>query len=72
MNEKILLIAKHLHDFTKEEYGSNCCRVITRDWKGDDFKSPERKAYCVEITENIAAWVAEKLIEDGKIHLKIK
>jgi hypothetical protein len=50
-----------------DEYGSNCCRVITRKWAGDNFMSPERKKHCVEITGKVAEWIANKLIEDGKV-----
>jgi C_GCAxxG_C_C family probable redox protein len=67
MNEKMFPIAAELHDFIKKEYGSTCCRVITRQWAGDNFKSPERKKHCVEITGKVAEWVAEKLIEDGQV-----
>ncbi|QQK07943.1 C-GCAxxG-C-C family protein [Miniphocaeibacter halophilus] len=59
--------AKELHDFIRKEYKSLCCRVITREWAGDNFQSPERKAHCVEITGKVAEWVAEQLIEDGKL-----
>lgn len=59
--------AKELHDFIRKEYKSLCCRVITRKWAGDNFQSPERKAHCVEITGKVAEWVAEQLIEDGKL-----
>ena len=67
MNEQMFPLAAELHDFIKEEYGSTCCRVITRQWAGDQFKSPERKKHCVEITGVVAEWVAEKLIEDGVV-----
>lgn len=67
MNEKMFPIAGELHDFIKEEYGSTCCRVMTRQWTGDNFKSLERKRHCVEITGKVAEWVAEKLIEDGQV-----
>lgn len=60
MNEKMFPMAKALHDYIKEEYGSTCCRVITRQWAGD-----ERKQHCITITGKVAAWIAEKLIEDG-------
>ena len=53
-----------------KEYGSCCCRVMTRKWRGDDFKSPERKRHCVEITGKVAEWVAEQLINDNKILAK--
>lgn len=70
MNDKMFPIAAELHDFIKEEYGSTCCRVMTRQWAGDNFKSPERKKHCVEITGKVAEWVAEKLIEDGQVKIK--
>jgi putative oxidoreductase len=43
---------------------------MTRKWRGDDFKSPERKRHCVEITGKVAEWVAEQLINDNKILAK--
>lgn len=70
MNDKMFPIAAGLHDFIKEEYNSTCCRVMTRQWAGDNFKSPERKKHCVEITGKVAEWVAEKLIEDGQVEIK--
>lgn len=69
MNEKMFPLAAELHDYIKEEYGSNCCRVITRQWAGDNFQSPERKKHCIEITGRVAEWVAKKLIEDNQIEL---
>ena len=62
--------AKGLHDFVKEEYKSTCCRVITKEWAGDNFGSPERKNHCVTITGRVARWVANELINDGKIECK--
>ncbi len=67
MNEKMFPMAAELHDFIKKEYGSTCCRVITRQWAGDNFQSPERRKHCIEITGKVAEWVAEKLIEDGQV-----
>lgn len=64
MNSKMLPAAKELHDYIKGEYGATCCRVLT---KGLEPKSPEKKNHCTKITGKVAAWVAEKLIEDGKI-----
>ncbi len=43
MNEKMFKKSSSLHDYIKNEYKSTCCRVITREWAGDNFKSPERK-----------------------------
>nr|WP_236908849.1 C-GCAxxG-C-C family protein [Clostridium sp. Cult3] len=70
MNEKMFPLAAELHDHIKDEYGSTCCRVITRQWAGDNFQSPERKEHCIEITGKVAAWVAEKLIEDGQVEIE--
>lgn len=67
MNDKMFPLSAELHDYTKEHYGSTCCRIITRQWAGDNFQSPERKKHCIEITGRIAEWVADKLIEDGQI-----
>jgi len=67
MKEEMFPAAAQLHDYVMDEYGSNCCRVITRKWAGDNFMSPERKRHCVEITGKVAEWIANKLIEDGKI-----
>lgn len=70
MDPKMFKIAKGLHDYVKQEYRSCCCRIITHKWRGDDFKSEERKQHCIKITGDVAAWVAEQLIEAGKIDPK--
>ncbi len=67
MQDKMFDLSKELHDYIKEEYNSTCCRVITKEWAGDNFKSPERKNHCITITGKVARWVANKIIEDGKI-----
>lgn len=69
MKEEMFPKAAGLHDFIKTEYGSNCCRVITREWAGDNFMSPERKKHCIEITGKVAEWVADRFIEDGKVEI---
>lgn len=70
MQDKMFEVAKGLHDYIQNEYKSNCCRVITRQWAGDNFKSPERKNHCITITGKVARWIANELIEDGKIEVK--
>ena len=70
MQDKMFEEAKGLHDYIKNEYKSTCCRVITREWSGDDFKSQERKNHCITITGKVARWVANELIQDGKIGVK--
>ncbi len=70
MNEKMFPVSKDLHDHIVKDYGATCCRVITRQWAGDNFASPERKAHCIHITGDVAAWVADKLIDDKKIPVK--
>ena len=67
MNEKMFPLASELHDFIKEEYGSTCCRIITKEWAGDNFQSAGRKKHCIEITGKVAQWVATKLVEDGQV-----
>lgn len=69
MNPKMFEKSKGLHDFVKEEYKSLCCRVITKEWNGDNFASPERKEHCIKITGKVAEWVANELIEDGTIKI---
>lgn len=69
MDEKMFEKAKALHDYMKDQYKSNCCRVITKLWAGNDFKSPERKELCIKITGDIARWVAKQLIEDGQVEI---
>lgn len=54
-----------LHDYIIEEYGSTCCRVLTRNF--DDFKSQERAEHCIQITGEVAAWVMENFIDNGVI-----
>ncbi|WP_123054155.1 C-GCAxxG-C-C family protein [Clostridium sp. JN-1] len=70
MNEKMFKKSKALHDYIKDEYKSTCCRVITREWAGDNFKSQERKNHCITITGKVARWVANEFIEDGQIKVK--
>jgi len=70
MQDKMFEISSKLHDYIKKEYKSTCCRVITKEWQGDNFKSPERKKHCITITGKVARWVANELIEDGKIQVK--
>ena len=67
MDPRLFTLAKELHDYIRDKYGATCCRVITREWAGDNFQSPGRKQHCIRITGEVAAWVAEKLYEDGKL-----
>jgi hypothetical protein len=57
-------VSAELHDYIKNVYKSTCCRVLVKDF---EFASPERKAHCVEITGEVASWVAEKLLEDPDV-----
>lgn len=70
MNDKMFEKSSSLHEYIKQEYKSTCCRVITKKWAGDNFKSPERKNHCIKITGKVARWVANELIEDGKVEVK--
>lgn len=70
MDDKMFEESKKLHDYIKNEYKSTCCRVITKEWTGDDFKSEGRKNHCIKITGKVARWVANELIEDNKIQVK--
>lgn len=70
MQDKMFEMSKGLHDYVKNEYKSTCCRVITREWAGDNFKSPERKNHCIKITGKVARWVANQIIEDRKVETK--
>lgn len=67
MPDKMFPASADLHDWCRETYGATCCRVITRQWAGDNFMSPERKAHCIQITGATAEWVADRLIEEGVI-----
>lgn len=69
MKEKMFPISAALHDHIKAVYKSTCCRVII---KGYEFASPERKTHCVEITGEVAAWIAQRLLEDPEISKKIE
>lgn len=69
MKEKMFPVAAALHDHIKELYKSTCCRVLVKDY---EFASPERKAHCVKITGEVAAFIAQKLLEDEEIANKIK
>ncbi len=68
MNEKMFPISAALHNHIKDVYKSTCCRVLVKDY---EFASPERKAHCVQITGEVAAWIAERLLEDPQIKEKI-
>lgn len=65
MDSRMFPASADLHDWCREEYGATCCRVITRQWAGDNFASPERKAHCIKITGQTAEWVADRLMEEG-------
>lgn len=67
MNENMFPKAAALHDYIKEEYGSNCCRIITKKWAGDNFKSTERKEHCIGITGRVAEYIASEFLSDGII-----
>lgn len=73
MNEKMFPVAAALHDHVKDVYKSTCCRVLVKNYV---FTSPERKAHCVDITGEVAAWVAEQLLKDAtlaeKLSLKVE
>lgn len=69
MDEKMFPVSAALHDHIKDLYKSTCCRVLV---KGYDFTSPERKAHCVKITGEVAAWIAERLLEDPEVAEKIE
>ncbi|WP_245547363.1 C-GCAxxG-C-C family protein [Halobacteroides halobius] len=61
MSEECFPANADLH--IKEEYGSTCCRVFTKDF--DDFGSQEQRAnHCIQITGEVAVWVMERFIED--------
>ena len=64
MHEDMFPVAAKLHDYIKGEYKSTCCRVIVKDYV---FASPERKKHCVTITGEVAAWVAEQMLDSGCI-----
>jgi len=68
MPEGMFREAAKLHDHVKEVYGSTCCRVLV---KGYVFTSPERKAHCVNITGEVAAFVAEQMQKDSTLAAKL-
>ncbi|WP_029451608.1 C-GCAxxG-C-C family protein [Clostridium algidicarnis] len=65
MQEKMFPMSADLHDHIKGIYKSTCCRVMTKNF---EFASPERKAHCIKITGEVAAYIAEKLYEDDKLN----
>ncbi|MFZ5354049.1 MAG: C-GCAxxG-C-C family protein [Bacillota bacterium] len=69
MKDKMFPISAALHDHIREMYKSTCCRVLV---SGFDFANPERKAHCVQITGEVAAWIAERLLEDPELSEKIE
>ena len=68
MPDQMFPQAARLHDHVKAVYGSTCCRVLV---KGYVFASPERKAHCVNITGEVAAFVAEQLLRDEAVAAKL-
>lgn len=70
MNPKMFPVAKDLHDYVVKSYGATCCRIITKEWAGDNFASEGRAKHCIHITGDVARWVAEKLIDDGQIKVR--
>lgn len=69
MKDKMFPISASLHDYIRDTYKSTCCRVLIKDY---EFSSPERKAHCVQITGEVAAWVAERFLEDSEVSKKIE
>lgn len=66
MHEEMFTHSADLHNHIKGMYKSTCCRVMVKDYA---FQSPERKAHCVKITGEVAAFIAGKLIDNNKIEL---
>lgn len=64
MQDEMFPKAQELHNHIKSIYNSTCCRVMTKDF---EFGSQERKNHCIKITGEVAAYVAGKLYDDGKI-----
>jgi C_GCAxxG_C_C family probable redox protein len=64
MDDKMFIVSAQLHDHIKNIYKSTCCRVMTRNF---EFQSQERRAHCIKITGEVAAFIAQKLIEDNKL-----
>ncbi len=69
MDEKMFPVSAALHNHVRDMYNSTCCRVLVKDY---EFTSPERKAHCVQITGEVAAWIAEALLKDPDIAQKIE
>ncbi|MGL5314011.1 MAG: C-GCAxxG-C-C family protein [Peptostreptococcaceae bacterium] len=67
MNDEMFKHSSDLHDHIKGLYRSTCCRVMVKDFP--EFQSPERKAHCIKITGEVAAFITEKLIDNNKIEL---
>ncbi len=65
MQEKMFPMSADLHDHIKGIYKSTCCRVMTRNF---EFASPERKAHCIKITGEVAAYIAEKLYDENELN----
>ena len=64
MNDKMFPLSAALHDHIRNLYKSTCCRVLI---KGYDFHGMERKNHCITITGDVAAWIAEQLLENPEI-----
>lgn len=66
MHDEMFRHSADLHDHIKQMYKSTCCRVMVKNF---EFGSPERKAHCVKITGEVAAFIAEKLIDNNKLDI---
>lgn len=69
MNEKMFPSSAALHDHIKNIYKSTCCRVLVKNY---ELNSPERKAHCIQITGEVAAWVTERLLSDPEFLERIE
>lgn len=69
MDERMFPLSAGLHDHVRDAYKSTCCRVLVKNY---EFTSPERKAHCVGITGEVAAWVAARLLEDERLAEQIE
>ena len=67
MSDKLFPLAASLHDHIKAVYGSTCCRVLIKG-----FLLPwRRKAHCVKISGEVAAFVLGQLLQDEAIAARL-
>ena len=64
---KTMELSAELHDYFREEHGSLCCRVLTKDYK---IGSKDHIKQCVDFTGKMAYVAAEKICKELDIEYR--